>query len=64
MIREHIDYFLSGTNKFSSSRSEKEAVAEINAILNSCNDVEKYSLRSEYLQMYFPKTISKLAEIL
>lgn len=62
--REHIDYFISGTNKFSSSRSEKEAVAEINAILNSCNDVEKYSLRSEYLQMYFPKTISKLAEIL
>lgn len=62
--RENIDYFISGTNKFSSSRSVKETVAEINAILNSCNDVEKYSLRSEYLQMYFPKTISKLAEIL
>lgn len=62
--RENIDYFIHGTSKFSQSRSVKETVAEINAILNSCNDVEKYSLRSEYLQRYFPKTISKLAEML
>lgn len=62
--RENIDYFINGTSKFSQSRSVKETVAEINAILNSCNDVEKYSLRSEYLQRYFPKTISKLAEML
>ena len=62
--RENIDYFINGTGRYTASRSVKETIAEINAIINACNNVEKYSLRSEYLQRYFPRTISKLAEIL
>ncbi len=62
--RENIDYFINGTGRYPASRSVKETIAEINAILNTCNDVEKYSLRSMYMQQYFPKTISTLAEML
>lgn len=63
--REHIDYFMKSIGHSSGTNGAlKEALAEINALLNTFNTVERYSLRSEYLQRYFPRTIAKLAEIL
>ncbi len=61
--REHIDYFMQSLGHSSGTNGAlKEALAEINAILNTFNTVDRYSLRSEYLQRYFPRTIAKLAE--
>lgn len=61
--REHIDYFMKSIGHSSGTNGAlKEALAEINAILNTFNTVDRYSLRSEYLQRYFPRTIAKLAE--
>lgn len=63
--REHIDYFLNSLAHSSGKNGAvKESLAEINALLNTYNSVEKYSLRSEYLQRYFPKTIAKIAQFL
>ncbi len=63
--REHIDYFLKSLGHSSGTNGAlKEALAEINAVLNTYNDVDRYSLRSEYLQRYFPKTIATLAQLL
>ena len=63
--REHIDYFLNSLGHSSGKNGAvKESLAEINAILNTYNSVEKYSLRSEYLQRYFPKTVAHIAQFL
>ncbi len=63
--REHIDYFMNSIGHSSGlNGAMKEALAEINAMLNTYNTVDRYSMRSEYLQRYFPKTIAKLAEFL
>ncbi len=61
--REHIDYFMNVTCHPSQTNGAlKESLAEINALLNTYNTVDRYSMRAEYLQRYFPKTIAKLAE--
>ena len=61
--REHIDYFMNTTCHPSQTNGAlKESLAEINALLNTYNTVDRYSMRAEYLQRYFPKTIAKLAE--
>ncbi|MBR1680527.1 hypothetical protein IJ707_01910, partial [bacterium] len=63
--REHINYFMNSIGHSSGSNGAmKESLAEVNAILNTYNTVDRYSMRSEYLQRYFPKTIAKLAEFL
>ncbi len=61
--REHIDYFMNTTCHPSQTNGAlKESLAEINALLNTYNTIDRYSMRAEYLQRYFPKTIAKLAE--
>ena len=61
--REHIDYFLKSIGHSSGTNGAlKESTAEINAILNTYNTVDRYSMRSEYLQRYFPETIAALAK--
>ncbi len=63
--REHIDYFLNSLGHSSGANGAiKESLAEINALINTYNSVDRYSLRSEYLQRYFPKTVAQLAEFL
>lgn len=63
--REHIDYFLNSLGHSSGlNGAVKESLAEINALINTYNSVENYSLRSEYLQRYFPKTVACLAKFL
>ncbi|MBR1943396.1 hypothetical protein IJ843_06640 [bacterium] len=63
--REHIDYFMNTCGHSSGTNGAmKEALAEVNAILNTYNTVDRYSMRAEYLQRYFPKTIATLAEML
>jgi len=61
--REHVDYFMNTFGHSSGiNRATKESLAEVNALLNTHNTVDRYSMRSAYLQRYFPKTIAKLAE--
>ena len=61
--REHIDYFLKSIGHSSGTNGAlKESTAEINALLNTYNTVDRYSMRSEYLQRYFPETIAALAK--
>ncbi len=63
--REHIDYFIKTSGHPSGTNGAlKESLAEVNALLNTYNTVDKYSMRAEYLQRYFPKTVAKLATYL
>lgn len=60
--RNHVDYFISNVSNKGKDGSFSEAVAEINAMLNTYNSVDRFSMRSQYLQQYFPKTIACVAE--
>lgn len=61
--REHVDYFIKTSGHPSGTNGAlKESLAEVNAFLNTPNSVDRYSMRAEYLQRYFPKTVAKLAE--
>ncbi len=61
--RNHIDYFI---NQSSHPAGENgaigETIAETNALTNSPKTVESLNYRSQYLQQYFPKTISEVAK--
>lgn len=59
--RDHISYFIK-TSEYKDGI--QEAIAETNAILNTRNSDELFSIRSHYLQQYFPKTIAYLAQII
>jgi len=61
--RNHIDYFI---NQSSHPAGENgaigETIAETNALTNSPKTVESLNYRSQYLQQYFPRTISEVAK--
>ena len=60
--RNYINYFISNVSNKGKDGGFAEAVAEINAMLNTYNSVDRFSMRSQYLQQYFPKTIASVAE--
>ena len=55
--RNHIKYF---TNQLTPTSSIEETIAEGGAILNTYNNIPLFSIRSEYLERYFPKTIAQI----
>ena len=55
--RNHIKYF---TNQLKPISSIEETIAEGGAILNTYNNIPLFSIRSEYLERYFPKTIAQI----
>ena len=59
--REHISYFIK-TSEYKDGL--QEAIAETNALLNTKNTEDLFSIRSHYLQQYFPKTIVLLAQLM
>ena len=59
--REHIGYFIKSSDE---KDGLQEAIAESNALLNTYNNEDLFSIRSQYLQQYFPKTIAELSTVL
>lgn len=59
--RDHISYFIK-TSEYKDGL--QEAIAETNALLNTKNTEDLFSIRSQYLQQYFPKTIVLLAQMM
>ncbi len=59
--RDHISYFIK-TSEYKDGL--QEAIAETNALINTKNTEDLFSIRSHYLQQYFPKTIAVLAQIM
>lgn len=59
--RDHISYFIK-TSEYKDGI--QEAIAETNAILNTKQSDTLFSIRTHYLQQYFPKTIAYLATII
>lgn len=59
--RDHISYFIKTSEH---KDGIQEAIAETNALLNTRNSEELFSIRSHYLQQYFPRTIALLAQIM
>lgn len=55
--RNHIKYF---TNQLTPTSSIEETIAEGGAMLNTYNNIPLFSIRSEYLERYFPKTIAQI----
>lgn len=59
--RDHISYFIKNSEH---KDGLQEAIAETNALLNTRNTEDLFTIRSNYLQQYFPKTIVLLAQIM
>ncbi len=59
--RDHISYFIKNSEY---KDGLQEAIAETNALLNTKNTEDLFSIRSQYLQQYFPKTIVLLAQMM
>ncbi|MGN0006332.1 MAG: hypothetical protein ACI37Z_10260 [Candidatus Gastranaerophilaceae bacterium] len=59
--RDHISYFIKNSEH---KDGLQEAIAETNALLNTRNTEDLFTIRSNYLQQYFPKTIALLAQIM
>ena len=59
--RYHISYFIKNSEH---KDGLQEAIAETNALLNTRNTEDLFTIRSNYLQQYFPKTIVLLAQIM
>ena len=59
--RDHISYFIKNSEH---KDGLQEAVAETNALINTRNTENLFSVRSHYLQQYFPKTIALLAVVI
>ena len=57
--RDHINYFIKTSDV---GDGIQEAIAESNALLNTHNTDDLFSVRSHYLQQYFPKTIATLSQ--
>lgn len=58
----YIDYFSS--DNMDTERAVSEGIAETNALLSVCPKNDAQSIRSQYWQQYFPKTIAYLAKLL
>lgn len=56
--RDHINYFIKTSDV---GDGIQEAIAESNALLSTYNNDDLFSIRSQYLQQYFPKTIAQLS---
>lgn len=59
--REHINYFIKTSEH---KDGLQETIAETNALLNTYNNEDLFSIRSQYLQQYFPKTIAEISKSL
>lgn len=59
--REHINYFIKTSEQ---KDGLQETIAETNALLNTYNNEDLFSIRSQYLQQYFPKTIAEISKSL
>jgi len=59
--REHLNYFIKTSEE---KDGLQETIAETNAILNTYNNEDLFSIRSQYLQQYFPRTVAELSKIL
>ena len=59
--REHINYFIKTSEH---KDGLQETIAETNALLNTYNNEDLFSIRSQYLQQYFPKTITEISKLL
>ncbi|MBR1908497.1 hypothetical protein IJ818_06140 [bacterium] len=59
--REHINYFIKTSEE---KDGLQETIAETNALLNTYNNEDLFSIRSQYLQQYFPRTVAELSKIL
>jgi len=56
--RDHINYFIKTSDV---GDGIQEAIAESNALLGTYNNDDLFSIRSQYLQQYFPRTIAQLS---
>lgn len=56
--RDHINYFIKTSEV---GDGIQEAIAESNALLGTYNNDDLFSIRSQYLQQYFPRTIAQLS---
>lgn len=62
--REHVDYFINSLTHYSGKQGGmKETVAEGNAIHTTPLTHELLTMRTQYLQQYFPRTMAKLNEM-
>ena len=59
--RDHISYFIELSDH---QDGLQEIIAETNALINTKNTEDLFSIRSHYLQQYFPKTIAMIASII
>lgn len=57
--RDHINYFIKTSDV---GDGIQEAIAESNALLGTYNNDDLFSIRSQYLQQYFPQTIAQLSK--
>ncbi len=55
--RNHVNYF---TNQLNPITSIEETIAEGGAALNTYNNMSFFSIRTEYLERYFPETIVQI----
>ena len=55
--RNHVNYF---TNQLNPITSIEETIAEGGALLNTYNNIPLFSIRTEYLERYFPETIAQI----
>ena len=55
--RNHVNYF---TNQLNPITSIEETIAEGGAALNTYNNLSSFSIRTEYLERYFPETIAQI----
>lgn len=63
--REHITYFINGKDHYNGENGAlRETIAESNALLNTYHDSDLVSIRAQYLQQHFPKTIAELSKLL
>ncbi len=63
--REHVDYFINTLAHYGGPDGGlKETTAESNAIHSTPKTHELLTMRTQYLQQYFPRTMAKLNELL
>lgn len=55
--RNHVNYF---TKQLNPITSIEETIAEGGAVLNTYNNIPLFSIRTEYLERYFPETIAQI----